>query len=279
MQRLELLDVSTPGQVVALGMGAVALSHVIAALVLQSADGLPVLWTALASNILGMIAVPIAYITWRKAAIAPSLRVAPLPLSQGLWVLGVMIAALPAVLAIAEWNQGIHPPSPRHLEFVESLRAESAGDWVLSILSIVIVVPIAEELIFRGMIQQASRRVIGRWPALLFTAVVFSIWHGQLWNLAPLALVGFFFGLVYEATGSLLASVVAHAAYNLIVLLLHNFGVMIPDLESFGAISGLERFALTFAPLVALAVAWAAYGRLRSVRPWPDFETDDDSEL
>lgn len=274
-EKADLLDVCSPGQVLALGMGGVALSYVVAGLFFQQSTEAPIHVVTIVANLIGMVAVPLLYMRGRRVAVATSLRLDAVPAPQLLWVLGMVVASLPAVLAIGGWNQNVSPPPPEYFERIEDLLADTPGKWLLSILSIVIVAPVAEEIVFRGMIQQAARRVIGPWPGIVFTAVTFAIWHGQVWNLGALIAVGFLFGVVFEATGSLRASMAAHAGYNLIVLLLYHFGVMVPDLDAVTT-STVQRIALSFGPVLALLVAWAAYGRLRNVVPWPEPPSEDE---
>lgn len=84
-----------------------------------------------------------------------------------------------------------------------------------------IVAPFNEEIIFRGFCQTAVRRsglIAGRWPTILATAAVFALVHG---NVAYQALPGLFvlgigLGYAYERTGSLWTSILIHAVFNTI---------------------------------------------------------------
>jgi exosortase E/protease (VPEID-CTERM system) len=99
------------------------------------------------------------------------------------------------------------------------------GSWVVGrIVGAVVVVPIAEELAYRGFLM---RRLIDAdfesvpyqrvpWTALLATAVVFGMAHGTLW--LPGIVAGVIFGLLVIRRGSLGESVVAHAVANALLV-------------------------------------------------------------
>lgn len=72
---------------------------------------------------------------------------------------------------------------------------------------------IFEELIFRGIIYHSFRKYhIGR--ALLFSALLFGCMHMNLNQFLYAVVIGFFFALIVEATGSILASITIHFVIN-----------------------------------------------------------------
>ena len=97
--------------------------------------------------------------------------------------------------------------------------------WLyLTIALAVVGAPLYEEVLYRGILQQALVRAgMRRWPAILAVSVVFAFVH--LGEVPPHALPLLFvlsigFGWVYEKTGRLSASIIMHAAFNLANLLL-----------------------------------------------------------
>jgi membrane protease YdiL (CAAX protease family) len=79
-----------------------------------------------------------------------------------------------------------------------------------------------EELLYRGFVQQAIRRAgIGAWASIIFTALIFSCMHvgivpadARAASLASLAVLACCFGWLAERTGSLVAPIAAHVAFN-----------------------------------------------------------------
>ena len=108
--------------------------------------------------------------------------------------------------------------------------ALSVGNTVLAEL---VVIALPEEYFFRGYLQSrlevrwpSRRRLLGApvGPALVLSSVLFALGH-PLVDFNPLRLVVFFPGLIFgwmrQATGSIVAGVLFHAACNLYSMLLH----------------------------------------------------------
>lgn len=78
----------------------------------------------------------------------------------------------------------------------------------------VIIAPVAEEFVFRGLIFSAFKKAGWTVSGWLVTSLLFALIHGS----APVFLPLFVFALaltwLYEKTGGLLAPVVAHSAFN-----------------------------------------------------------------
>jgi membrane protease YdiL (CAAX protease family) len=82
----------------------------------------------------------------------------------------------------------------------------------------ILAAPIAEEAFFRGFLYQGLRRRHRVLVSAAVSAIVFGLVHyvgpSSLQLILPLALVGFGLALVYERRQSLLASICAHAVFN-----------------------------------------------------------------
>ncbi len=88
--------------------------------------------------------------------------------------------------------------------------------WVLTAITIVVIAPLTEELFMRGMLFGWLRKKYGVRVGLLVSALIFGAAHFNLLLLPGLVCSGLIFGLLYERTGSLAPSMVAHATHNLI---------------------------------------------------------------
>ncbi|NUN16462.1 MAG: CPBP family intramembrane metalloprotease, partial [Myxococcales bacterium] len=94
-------------------------------------------------------------------------------------------------------------------------RADSWPEAIIITLAPVIVAPIFEELLFRGFFYRMLRDRMGVYGAVLFTSFLFAAVHPSVLTVLPLFALGAVFALLYEATGSILPSIVAHAMHNL----------------------------------------------------------------
>jgi hypothetical protein len=95
------------------------------------------------------------------------------------------------------------------------------GVWgvLLFALVIAVLVPVVEELIFRGLLHRTVRT---RWPLIpsaILSGVVFAAVHLEPSALVPLFMVGFVFAWSYERSGSLWGSIIPHGGLNALTLL------------------------------------------------------------
>lgn len=89
----------------------------------------------------------------------------------------------------------------------------------------VIAAPIAEEVLFRGIVYRQLRTAFSPGVSLFSMALAFGLCHGNLPQLYIGTFGGLLFGYVYECTGRLWFSIVAHSFYNLLAVLLSGFGI------------------------------------------------------
>jgi membrane protease YdiL (CAAX protease family) len=95
-----------------------------------------------------------------------------------------------------------------------------ARNWKEMILPLIlsgVVVPVGEEVFFRGFAYPALRNRIGIWPAIIVTGVVFALLHFDLFGLLALTVAGVALSLLYKQTGSLWSVIVAHGVWNILV--------------------------------------------------------------
>lgn len=83
----------------------------------------------------------------------------------------------------------------------------------------VLLAPVFEEIIFRGMILRGLMARFKPSTAICLSAFFFCILH-PLTDWPQIFLMGIGLGLVYNRTANLLVNIWAHAAYNLISILL-----------------------------------------------------------
>ena len=106
-----------------------------------------------------------------------------------------------------------------------------AASPVLVILQTVILAPLSEELLFRGILYSRLRKFpAGFWPAALISSALFGLYH---FNLAQ-GIFAFLFGLllcaVYDKTRNLWACISLHMGGNLISVILVYAEFTYPEL-------------------------------------------------
>ena len=97
--------------------------------------------------------------------------------------------------------------------FVEGFAAASSSELWLAIPLAVIVVPLFEEVIFRGFVQSLAVQRLGEVPGILVTSALFASLHGSS-SFLPIFALAFVLGIVMARTGRLVAAWALHALFN-----------------------------------------------------------------
>ncbi len=122
--------------------------------------------------------------------------------------------------------------------------AKGAVDAILVILIVVVLAPVVEEMIFRGMLLSRLRRSLGRTPAVLISAVVFAAVHladpNAIFVVPGLIVIGIALGYQALRTGDLSLPIFTHAGVNLIAVIGLLYGDQI--IERLDELQGVLRF-------------------------------------
>ncbi|RIK66240.1 MAG: hypothetical protein DCC65_10535 [Planctomycetota bacterium] len=117
------------------------------------------------------------------------------------------------------------PPEHQTIRILVSGESGTAAA-VLTVISAVVLAPVNEELLFRGMLQPllaASFR--SAWGAIIVCAVAFGLFHYPLVHTMPaLALFGLVLGWLRARSGSLTLVILLHAIFNAKTLTWLTFG-------------------------------------------------------
>lgn len=131
------------------------------------------------------------------------------------------------------------------------------------VMIIVIIAPIVEEILFRGLLLQ---RWITKWgvtPALIGSSFVFAILH---FNVIGLFVFGLIMALLYLRTHTLLVPIFAHMFNNLVAVGLETFSTQLSQTESFYTIEQIHQGWSMGLVYMAIAAPILLYF---IVRNWP----------
>jgi uncharacterized protein len=90
----------------------------------------------------------------------------------------------------------------------------------LGIFAIAVVAPLIEELLFRGLLQNALMHHVPAWAAIILSAFTFAVVHMQPLAMPALMALGAAFGYIYYKTGSLRMTIILHMINNALALAL-----------------------------------------------------------
>lgn len=190
---------------------------------------------------------------WRKVL---ALRT----VSPGVLAIGVLFGIACQIPLSETQNlfEALFPIDPAQKEAFYRLLAPSGWRQVLSTTAaLVVIAPVFEELLFRGLILQALRKSQGTAQALIFSSFLFGLCHVRiLAALFPACVAGLMLGAIALRTRSILPAIVSHAAINAAPLLLSERLLAVPGFNVAG--KPHEHVALPFL-LATLGVAAIAF--------------------
>ncbi len=91
----------------------------------------------------------------------------------------------------------------------------TTAQLLVALFAIIVVAPLFEEFLFRGIIMNEFLKIMRPWAAIGLQGILFGIIHGVLFQSIFAAVMGIFIGIVYFRTKSLKTAVVCHSVFNL----------------------------------------------------------------
>jgi uncharacterized protein len=92
------------------------------------------------------------------------------------------------------------------------------GFWG-TLFKVAILAPVIEEALFRGIIMHGFMKNYKPWYAILISALLFSLFHLNPWQMTYTFFLGILLGWLMVRTRSLPLAIIAHSLNNLLVLL------------------------------------------------------------
>lgn len=186
------------------------------------AGGVGLLGLVVASQLAGLV-VALLFLRIRHVPLRPLIGpVRPIGrhvgIGAGLGLLAIVASTLLVSLLVALTGSDAEPE-----QVLTGGLMESPMEVALAAMAAVVLAPIAEELLFRGLLHRGLRRRLRAVPATALSSVLFAVVHVDVAFSQPLALVGLtlvgvILAIAYERTGSLLVPVVIHAVHNAVTI-------------------------------------------------------------
>lgn len=145
---------------------------------------------------------------------------------------GTLALAVIALISLATCFASLvfvfNPDALRHdlQPFAEMMKSRT---WWLILLAAGVGAPLAEELLFRGLVFGALRQSpLGFAGATIITSMSWAMLHANYsdYGLGAIMLIGLYLAWLRERTGSLLTPIVCHGVYNSLIIMLM---VLAPD--------------------------------------------------
>ena len=112
------------------------------------------------------------------------------------------------------------PALQKSIEAMDAGTKNIGGGSVLGgFLIAVVSAPIIEEILFRGIIFKAIRKISPAWIAIAVSSVLFGIYHMNIVQAVYATFMGVVAGIIYEKKKNLIFPILVHFANNLIAFL------------------------------------------------------------
>lgn len=131
-------------------------------------------------------------------------------------ILGLMITA---AIIFTSIYPGDVPSTPDGESGGSSMLSAMGGFWPTFALT-VILAPIIEEIVFRGVLFPALRRRLGVVAGIVVSSVFFTLVHLNPLQMISVLPLGIYLAIMYQRTGSIYPGMLLHASWNLLVLLI-----------------------------------------------------------
>ncbi len=142
---------------------------------------------------------------------------------SGYWIISIPIIGLGLSALSGIWlgwaaeNLQDIPVIAESLEsFDETWSTLGSEAYVWELLSIVIVGPIVEELLFRGVVFHYLEKIKGGWFPIVFSALAFGLWHREPVQIVYTAMIGLLYGMIYFKVRDLRVTILLHMFNNLL---------------------------------------------------------------
>jgi uncharacterized protein len=193
-----------------------------------------------------------------------------------LWVMGAT-----GVITALGWLNTLLIPQGSGLEQLLRPQEESAahltqlilsatGPWAIcsTVITVAIVPALAEEFVFRGVVQPLIARSTQRIHlSVWLTAALFSFIHFQFYGFLPRLVLGAMLGYLVIWSGTIWTSVVAHATNNLMAVVAYYVANQTPEALTN---ESPEWMSTALSISVTCALGWWLYKQ--SKWPWIGFD-------
>jgi membrane protease YdiL (CAAX protease family) len=146
------------------------------------------------------------------------LRLAPRVLPV-LASVGIVLALVPVVQFVGEWNASL--PLPESLRLLEESQLEliqsvlgSSQSIPINLVLLALTPALFEELLFRGYFQRQAERAVGHRWGIFLSGLLFGVFHLRFSQIVSLVLLGCVLAYVVWRTRSVWTGVIVHFFYN-----------------------------------------------------------------
>jgi membrane protease YdiL (CAAX protease family) len=140
----------------------------------------------------------------------------------------------------------------------------TSGNILIQILGTALIIPIVEEICFRGLVYNRIKKSYGVPLAIIFSSVIFGVSHLNVLQGIYTAVIGLVFAAVYHKYCTVIAPMIVHIAIN-------SFSVF---LANFHEITGIRAIIIAISAVMILIISIGYIFRVKqdyTLEESPDF--------
>ncbi|MES2480070.1 MAG: type II CAAX endopeptidase family protein [Bacteroidota bacterium] len=149
-----------------------------------------------------------------------------------IWTVLLILVAVPVFAQIGSWIQQLDLGKGVKAHFIEQqskmealMKGSTIGDLLLYLGLFAVLPAFGEELLFRGIVMRfAYNNTQSIHFAILFSAGIFALAHGNAYHFLPIMLAGVLLGYIYYYSGTIWLSILAHFLNNALGVVLVFLG-------------------------------------------------------
>ncbi len=133
--------------------------------------------------------------------------------------------------------------------FAEAETFLFSGPLVIQLIGIVVIVPLCEEVVYRGLIYMRLRQYMDVNLSIMTSAMLFGLLHGNIVQGIYAYVLGILLAYLYEKFGSLKATALTHSCVNAIAMALMIMNVTIVSrtmMLTIGIVALVIAFGIVF---------------------------------
>ena len=196
------------------------------------------------------------YVISNKFSFKAVFRFNKIPLKQFFYAFGVSLSSIVIVDEIDRLVMRIFPMPDFLIEALEQIvKVDGWVDYTVLIISVVVMAALAEEMIFRGMIQKSVESFKDPANAIVITAVIFAVVHFNPWTALQITLLGIVLGYLTWKSNSIYPAIMLHGMNNLFSVIMINLSEQ--NVVWYGAGDHVNAKWLVLALIVGPYSLWA----------------------
>ncbi len=129
-------------------------------------------------------------------------------------VIGAVFAGITLNVVVGCVLEQIQLPSEMVREYAEGMETLLGGSFVVVLITVAVVAPFVEELVFRGALLRALQNALNTPLAVVISSLLFALAHVGPIQMTYAFLIGLILCLVRLMSGSLWCTVAMHVAFN-----------------------------------------------------------------